>query len=110
MRFFDRGDYYMAVGADALFIANDFFHTLGIVKYLRIGSSSTAAADGDAASRLPYVCLSGMMYETALRELLLVRQYRVEVYARTGKSAAWTLVRKVCRRGRVRPHRAAQRS
>ena len=49
-------------------------------------------------SRLEYVVLSKSSFETSIRELLLVRQYRVEVYRpkTAGKNASdWTLMYKV---------------
>eukprot|EP01135_Chromosphaera_perkinsii_P002024 Nk52_evm71s215 gene=Nk52_evmTU71s215 len=79
-QFFNRGDYYTVHGEDALMMAKDFFHTMGVVKYVAFGKKE-----------LPYVVVNRMMYESSLRELLLLRQYRVEVYAKVGMSSSWKL-------------------
>jgi hypothetical protein len=47
------------------------------------------------AFKLPYVSVSPMMFETVIRDLLLVRCYRIQVYAREGN--AWSLSAQVTR-------------
>jgi hypothetical protein len=77
-------DYFTVHGPDALFAAKEVFHTMGVVKYL-------------GADRIPSVAIRQMLFESMLRDLLLVRQYRVEVYeSKGGKTNQWRLTKKVC--------------
>lgn len=49
------------------------------------------------SSRLEYVVVSKTNFDTIVRDLLLVRHYRVEVYqSKGGKNLDWTLAFKVC--------------
>ncbi|KAJ8938851.1 hypothetical protein NQ318_019911 [Aromia moschata] len=77
IRFFNRVDYYTLHGEDAA-----------------VGASFTAATVklmGDK-SKLSYICLNKSQFELFLRELLLVRQYRVEVYVQgSQKNDGWQL-------------------
>jgi hypothetical protein len=56
-----------------------------------VGSCACAAGD----NKTPYVNISPQMLDSILRDLLLVRQYRVELYGKDAKSP-WTLRKKVC--------------
>lgn len=75
MRFFDRSDYYSCHGSDAEFVAKCVFKSTNVVKIM-------APAGSD--QEVPYVVLSKNNFESFVRDLLLVRNYRVEVYTNKG--------------------------
>jgi DNA mismatch repair protein MSH2 len=82
VRVFDRNEYFTVHGEDASLAARLVFHTSTAVKQL-----------GSGCQQLPSVALSRMNFESFARELLLVRQYRVEVYRNKGKGV-WTVAYK----------------
>ena len=73
-RIFDRGEYYTVYHDDAFFAAKEVFKTAGVIKKL-------------GPKNVPSVALSPKNFQYLLRELLIVKQYRVEVYGNktTGK-------------------------
>lgn len=70
-----------------MFAAKEVFKTTSVVKHL-----------GSGDKKVPSVILSKMNFESAVRNLLLVRQYRVEMYRASSKgsknTSAWELVAK----------------
>jgi DNA mismatch repair ATPase MutS len=83
VRFFNRGDYYTVHGSDAVFTAKEVFHSAAVVKFI-----------GADNNRIESLVLSKANFESFVRDLLLVKQYRVEVYMAQGGND-WILEYKV---------------
>lgn len=83
IRFFDRTDYYSVHGEDAEYSAKHIFKSTACVKTM---------APGEVAE-LTYLCLSKANFENLARDLLLVKNYRVEVYTNQGQKQSndWKL-------------------
>jgi DNA mismatch repair protein MSH2 len=71
IRIFSRGDYYTVNNEDAVFVAKVFFKTTTVVKEF-----------GSGEKKLMSVALSKLNFQKFLRDLLLVKQYRVELYVK----------------------------
>jgi DNA mismatch repair protein MSH2 len=88
VRIFNRGDYFTLHGADAIFAAKEVFRSAAVVKLI-----------GAENNRIESLALSKSNFESFVRDLLLVKQYRVEVYVAQGSgtkgSNDWTLEYKV---------------
>ncbi|KAJ3073864.1 MutS-like protein [Podochytrium sp. JEL0797] len=83
VRLFERagGDYYTAHGDDALFVAEDVFKTASVVKYW----------GGDAKTGgIPYVSISKLNAIALMRDLLLIKLKRVEIWENDGKARSFT--------------------
>lgn len=85
VRFFDRTDYYSIHGPDDTdLVSRIFYKTTAHIKIM--------APDGDdAADSLPYLTLSKNNFETVIRDLLLVKNYRVEVYTKKPNTTDWKI-------------------
>lgn len=81
VRFFDRNDFYSLHGEDAHLAAKIIFKSTASVKKM--------APDGEHP--VDYISLSKGNFEILLRELLLVKNYRVEVYTKKGQSNDWSI-------------------
>lgn len=82
IRFFNRTDYYTLHGSDALFAAQEVFKTTSVCKML-----------GAEPNKIEGVILNKNHFEAFIRDLLLVKQYRVEVYVNQGsaKNQDWII-------------------
>ncbi|KAI9092089.1 muts domain V-domain-containing protein [Phlyctochytrium arcticum] len=81
IRLFERGDYYSVHGDDALFVAQTVYKTSTVIKYL----------GGEGPKALPSCTLSKLNTNAFLRDLLLVRLYRVEIWGMEGRQ--WRIVK-----------------
>ncbi|XP_034934485.1 DNA mismatch repair protein Msh2 [Chelonus insularis] len=82
IRFFNRVDYYTCHGSDATYVAKEFFKTTSVCKMI-----------GAEGNKIEGVLLNKGQFEAFLKELLLVKKYRAEVYVQTGvgKNKTWNL-------------------
>uniref|UniRef100_A0A146KK08 DNA mismatch repair protein MSH2 n=2 Tax=Lygus hesperus TaxID=30085 RepID=A0A146KK08_LYGHE len=82
IRFFNRGDFYTVHGSDAEQASKSIFRTTSFIK--TIGSGKDA---------LDSLILNKNQFESYVKDLLLVKQYRVEVYTNPGKKSqsSWNL-------------------
>ncbi|KAG2003249.1 DNA mismatch repair protein MSH2 [Coprinopsis cinerea AmutBmut pab1-1] len=71
LRLFSREDWYAAYGPDALYVAQNVFHTNSVIKYLGAGGKLG----------LPSVTLKTSQAHALLRDALTSKQLRVEIYA-----------------------------
>ena len=100
-------DYYTVHGEDALYTANEVFHTNSVIKYLGSGKLSLLHPCVHTyicmlfiifldKVKLPSVVLSKPNFESFVRNLLLIKQYRVEIYGcKTKSSNDWKILYKV---------------
>ncbi|CAG8584587.1 940_t:CDS:10 [Funneliformis mosseae] len=84
IRLFERsnGDYYSIHGDDALYVARDFYKTSSVIKYL----------GGDMNKGIPSCTLSRLACDTFLRDALLNKQMRIEIWVQ-GLKGQWKLVK-----------------
>ncbi|KAG0211697.1 MutS-like protein [Mortierella sp. GBA30] len=87
IRLFERssGDFYSVHGEDAYFIAQHVYKTTSVIKYL----------GGDVTTGVPSCTLSKTTCETFLRDALLNRQMRVEIWAaEPRKQNVWNIIKR----------------
>ncbi|KAF9355404.1 MutS-like protein [Mortierella sp. NVP85] len=87
IRLFERssGDFYSVHGDDAFFIAKNVYKTTSVIKYL----------GGDITTGVPSCTLSKATCETFLRDALLNRQMRVEIWgAEPRKQNVWNIIKR----------------
>ncbi|KAK9448059.1 muts domain V-domain-containing protein [Limtongia smithiae] len=84
IRVFARGDYYTCHGADALYVAQNVYRTLTVLKYLGGGHNSH---DG-----LPSCTLSPAVFANFIRDALLTRGLKIDIYTSSGRNN-WTVTK-----------------
>ncbi|XP_039248324.2 DNA mismatch repair protein Msh2-like isoform X2 [Styela clava] len=78
---FDHEDFYTAHDSNAVFAAKEIFKSTAILKYI-----------GKGEKKVPTVYLSQLNLESLVRDLLLVRHYRIEIYRNKTKTGSkWEL-------------------
>nr|WCZ58541.1 DNA mismatch repair protein Msh2 [Andalucia godoyi] len=92
VRFFDRKTFYSCHGENALFVANEYFHTTAVVKYLGSASNVASSPSSNQPQGLPSVIVSANMFEVVVRDLLQSRNLKVELYTSSGSS--WSCTRR----------------
>ena len=93
--------------SDAIFMANEVFKTQTVLRHF--GSSKAVVNYFSNLNRYlyfkhftatkgsEYVVINRTNFDLVIRDLLIVKQYRVEVYkAKNSKSQEWSIVYKVC--------------
>lgn len=80
IRFFDRGEYFSLHGTDAVYAANQFFKTNNVLKTWKSGTKE-----------LETCYVKNNNFEAFLKDLLLVKQYRVEVWKKRTQTSEWKL-------------------
>ncbi|KAK9465408.1 muts domain V-domain-containing protein [Lipomyces arxii] len=77
VRVFSRGEFYTCHGSDAVFVAQNVYRTQSVIKYL--GSS-------DPEKGLASVTLSQSVFANFLRDALVTRGLKVDIYTSTGRN------------------------
>lgn len=90
VRFFDRGGYFTVHQRDAVSVAQEYYKTNAVIKYMHVRGARPGADPREGGT--PYVSVSRAMTTTILRSLLLERRKRVEVYRLSGRE--WALARR----------------
>ncbi|KAI8818608.1 muts domain V-domain-containing protein [Fimicolochytrium jonesii] len=84
VRLFERNDYYSVHGEDALFVAQTVYKTSTVIKYL-----------GDERKGLPSCTLSKLNTISFLRDMLLHKLYRIEIWSSEGrKGSQWQITKR----------------
>ncbi|RIA91734.1 muts domain V-domain-containing protein, partial [Glomus cerebriforme] len=73
-------DYYSVHGDDALYIAQNIYKTTSVIKYL------------GGENKIPSCTLSRLICDTFLRDALLNKQLRIEIWAQ-GSKGSWKLIK-----------------
>ncbi|VVT44048.1 uncharacterized protein SAPINGB_P000276 [Magnusiomyces paraingens] len=88
IRIFERGDDYSAHYKDAIYIAENVYRTISVVKYL--GNSSFEEFD----KGLPSVSMSATVFQNFLKDALFNQGLKIEIYAAAaGSSNRWSVVK-----------------
>lgn len=88
IRLFDRSDYYTAHYDSAIYIAQNVYRTLSVVKYLGQGTPFKEHEKG-----LPTVTLSHSAFQAFLKDALLNQGLKIEIYAASPGTNKWKVVK-----------------
>ncbi|CAR22215.1 mismatch repair ATPase MSH2 [Lachancea thermotolerans CBS 6340] len=81
IRIVDKGEYYTVVGNDALFVADNVYHTNSVLKDCRIDPSTAKSIQ----EPLKYVTISSQVLSGLLKLCLLEQGMKVEIYDKSWK-------------------------
>lgn len=81
IRIVDKGEYYIVVGNDALFVADSIYHTQSVLKDCKLDPSVSK----QFKEPCKYVTVSAQMISNLLKICLLEMNYKVEVYDKSWK-------------------------
>ncbi|AGO10907.1 AaceriAFR603Cp [[Ashbya] aceris (nom. inval.)] len=81
IRIVDRGEYYTILGQDAIFVAENVYHTQAVLKDFRVD----AAVAKQLAEPTKYVTMSPQVIASLLKMALLEQGFKVEIYDRSWK-------------------------
>jgi len=96
------GEYYMCFGSTAEMIADEFFNTRDVLKFRGPQKLASASVNTLLVARLsahysvcPGVNLRPQKLQTVLKDLLLERQMKVELWAKPDARGAWAVAKRV---------------
>ncbi|CCH59080.1 hypothetical protein TBLA_0B02380 [Henningerozyma blattae CBS 6284] len=81
LRIVDRGDYYSAVGEDAVFISENIYHTQSVLKNANLDPNTLKSFHEPTK----YVTMSLQIVGTLLKTALLDMGYKIEIYDKSWK-------------------------
>lgn len=81
IRVVDKGEYYTVVGNDAIFVAENIYYTISVLKDSRVDSSTAKLIN----EPLKYVTLSQQVMSTLLKICLIDQGFKVEIYDKNWK-------------------------
>ncbi|AMD18511.1 HBL391Cp [Eremothecium sinecaudum] len=81
MRIVDRGEYYTIIGQDAVFVAENIYHTTSALKDFRVDSTLAQQVD----EPLKYITISPQVISALLKTCLLEQGFKIEIYDKSWK-------------------------
>ena len=81
IRIVDKGEYYIVVGSDALFVADNVYHTNSVLKDCKVDPNTAKSIQ----EPLKYVTISSQVLSGLLKLCLIEQGMKVEVYDKTWK-------------------------
>ncbi|AET38494.1 mismatch repair ATPase MSH2 Ecym_2796 [Eremothecium cymbalariae DBVPG len=81
LRIVDKGEYYTAVGQDAIYVAENIYHTSSVLKDM----IADASVSKQIKEPLKYVTMSPQIISGLLKTCLLEQGFRIEIYDKSWK-------------------------